>query len=336
MSEFALVARRTLYQRGPLRRALLDTSVLTSDVIAATTRREPSSFVAGARAGTVRCLIPVHVAEEVPRVLGDRHREGGGRFDLGRALDLWESQYLPVLYVVDATGLPQTPEARVLAGRDPSDVPMLLLAGVIAPVVIIGTDPDLLDSGLAVGAWRDLRSALGDVGVTEGRMADLERQADVLINITGNVVQGVMRRSGPKQLAVAAAVIAPVAGALYLRQRKRPRVGPQRQPWLPTLVEYASARLAVHVERHTRGEDRWRPAERGTPGDTLLHLVARTLVGSREPLTRTAIVERLGEAVPGVGHMVRMAAVLEVLTAHAMFVDVTGRGHWRVGRLGGR
>lgn len=31
-----------------------------------------------------------------------------------------------------------------------------------------------------------------------------------------------------------------------------------------------------------------------------------------------------------------MAAVLDVLTAHAMFVDVAGRGHWQVGRLGGR
>lgn len=72
------------------------------------------------------------------------------------------------------------------------------------------------------------------------------------------------------------------------------------------------------------------------PGGTLLHRVARRLVQSREPLTRTAIVQRLGEAVPGTGHTERMAAVLDVLTAHPMFVDVTGRGHWQVGRLGSR
>ncbi|MFE5522806.1 hypothetical protein ACFQ9Q_34595 [Streptomyces virginiae] len=135
MSELVPSRRRTLYQRGPLRRALLDTSVLTSDIISATRRRDPSSIVAGARAGTVRCLIPVHLWEEIPRVLVDRHREGG-RFVLGRSLELWHSQYVPVLYVVDAAGLPMTPEAEVLAGRDASDVPMLLLAGVIAPVVI--------------------------------------------------------------------------------------------------------------------------------------------------------------------------------------------------------
>ncbi|MER6112792.1 PIN domain-containing protein, partial [Streptomyces hirsutus] len=120
MSELAPAVRRTLYDRGPLRRALLDTSVLTTDIIAATRRLAPSSFVAGARAGTVRCLIPVHVWEEVPRVLADRHHEGG-RFDLGRALELWQSRYAPVLYVVDTAGLPMTPQAQVLAGRDASN-----------------------------------------------------------------------------------------------------------------------------------------------------------------------------------------------------------------------
>ncbi|MFE5768573.1 PIN domain-containing protein [Streptomyces sp. NPDC056485] len=334
MSELASAGRRTLYQRGMLRCALLDTSVLTTDIIAATRRPAPSSFVAGARAGTVGCLIPVHVWDEVPRVLADRHREGG-RFDLERALELWRSRYAPVLYVVDAADLPMTPEAQVLAGRDASDVPMLLLAGVIAPVVIIGTDRDLLDSGLADANWTALRAALGDVGVTEGRMSDLERQASVLMNITTGAVRGVMRMSDPKRLAVAAAVGAAVAGALYWRQRKHPRVPSQRRPVLPLMLEHASTRMAAHTARHTRGEDRWRQAELGTPGDTLLHQVARTLVSSREPLTRTAIVERLGGAVPGTGHTERMAAVLEVLTAHAMFVNV-GRAHWQVGRRGGR
>ncbi|MEU9230657.1 hypothetical protein AB0D40_40865 [Streptomyces massasporeus] len=32
----------------------------------------------------------------------------------------------------------------------------------------------------------------------------------------------------------------------------------------------------------------------------------------------------------------KKTAPKEVLTAHAMFVDVTGRGHWQVGRLGSR
>lgn len=339
MSELASAVRRTMYPRGPLRRALLDTSVLTTDIIAATRRPEPSSFVAAARAGTVRHLIPVHVWEEVPRVLADRHREGG-RSDLERALELWQSRYAPLLYVVDTAGLPMTPQAEELAARDASDVPMLLLAGVIAPVVLIGTDKDLVASGLADSEWRELRSALGDVGVTEGRMIDLEQQAGAVLSLTSNAFGSALREAfmpkGPKQIAVTVAVSATVAGGLYLWVRKRPPVPSQRKPVLPALMAYASKRMTAHETRHARGEDRWCKAELGTPGDTLLHQVARTVVSSREPLTRTAIVEHLGEAVPGAGHTGRMAAVLDVLTAHPMFVDVTGRGHWQVGRLGSR
>ncbi|GHE73806.1 hypothetical protein [Streptomyces vinaceus] len=44
---------------------------------------------------------------------------------------------------------------EVLAGRHTSDVPMLL-AGVIAPVAIIGTNRDLLDSGLSDANWTAL------------------------------------------------------------------------------------------------------------------------------------------------------------------------------------
>ncbi|MGW3231463.1 PIN domain-containing protein [Kitasatospora sp. NPDC001095] len=338
MSELAPAVRRTLYQREQLRRALLDTSVLTTDIIAATKRPDPSSFVAGARARTVRCLIPAHVWDEVPRVLADRHREGG-RFDLGRALELWQSRYAPVLYVVDTTNLPMTPQGEVLADRDASDVPMLLLADVIAPVVLIGTDKDLVASGLADADWAALRKALGDVGVTEGRMADIEQQAEVLMGTAARALgHGLAKigKSTPKQLAVLAAVGAGAAGALYWLNKKHPRVPAQRPPMLPVLMARASKEIAALTERHARGEDRWQQAERGTPGDTLLHRVARTLVGSRAPLTRTQIVERLGEDIPGAGHAARMAAVLEVLTSYAMFVEVKGRGRWQVGRLGDR
>ncbi|MBV1949135.1 MULTISPECIES: hypothetical protein [unclassified Streptomyces] len=52
---------------------------------------------------------------------------------------------------MDTTDLPMTPEAQVLAGRDASDVPMLL-AGVIVPVVLIRTGAAA--SSLACSAWR--------------------------------------------------------------------------------------------------------------------------------------------------------------------------------------
>lgn len=51
MSELAPPVRRSMYPRGPLRRALHDTSVLTTDIIAATRRPAPSSYVTTTRAG---------------------------------------------------------------------------------------------------------------------------------------------------------------------------------------------------------------------------------------------------------------------------------------------
>ncbi|MGW7579415.1 NAD(P)H-dependent flavin oxidoreductase [Streptomyces sp. NPDC054765] len=71
----------------------------------------------------------------------------------------------------------------------------------------------------------------------EGRRPDLERQADVLLNLTSDLISGAVRFSNPKRLAAAAAVGTAVAGALYWQQRKRPRVprsGSRCCPWLET------------------------------------------------------------------------------------------------------
>jgi hypothetical protein len=82
----------------------------------------------------------------------------------------------------------------VLAGRDASDVPMLL-AGVIAPVVIIRTDADGPGRQRARGRRLDRPTrGPGDVGVTKGRMADLERQASVFANLSGHLIRATMEQ----------------------------------------------------------------------------------------------------------------------------------------------
>jgi hypothetical protein len=89
----------------PSRLAVLDTSVLTTDVIAATRRQEPSSLVAAMRHQTYRGFISHRVWAEVPRVLEDRAHEGEA-FDLDRANELWWTTYLPLLRTVCTTELP--------------------------------------------------------------------------------------------------------------------------------------------------------------------------------------------------------------------------------------
>ncbi|MDG4838374.1 hypothetical protein O7631_17785 [Micromonospora sp. WMMD967] len=49
-----------------------------------------------------------------------------------------------------------TDQARRLMSRDESDANTLVLAGLLAPVVIIGEDRDILASGLAYKQWRDV------------------------------------------------------------------------------------------------------------------------------------------------------------------------------------
>jgi hypothetical protein len=128
---------------GAFRLGVFDTSVLTQDVTAALKRGEPSSILAGMQYGTLRGFIPHYVWAEVPRVLADRKREGG-TFDLVRAEQMWWEQYVPLLHVVDVNGLPMTAAADKLAHEDLSDVGILQLAGVLAPVVLLAADRDLI------------------------------------------------------------------------------------------------------------------------------------------------------------------------------------------------
>jgi hypothetical protein len=52
-------------------------------------------------------------------------------------------------------GLPTTEQSRALAKRDASDAPTLVLAGLLAPAVIIAEDRDILSTGLAYEQWKE-------------------------------------------------------------------------------------------------------------------------------------------------------------------------------------
>jgi hypothetical protein len=148
---------------------VFDTSVLATDVTAAVFRGRPSSIVDGMRYGTLRGFIPHYVWAEVPRVLADLKHEGGA-FDLAAAERLWWQQYVPLLHVVCADGLPITATADKFVREDLSDVGILQLAGVLAPVVLFAEDPDLIRHGIAVPKWRNVRAAMGKIDDAEAGM----------------------------------------------------------------------------------------------------------------------------------------------------------------------
>jgi predicted nucleic acid-binding protein len=149
-----------------VRPVVLDTGPLTSDVIRSAKSGLPSQLNVAIRLGVLRGYAASHVWAEVPRVLAQRAVRAGVPHDVLERT--WWHEYVPLIRFVDCTGLPVTDQAAALARRDPSDANTLVLAGLLAPVVIIAEDRDLVASGLAHEQWRDLYE-VADVNTRERR-----------------------------------------------------------------------------------------------------------------------------------------------------------------------
>lgn len=311
----------------PPRVAVLDTSVLTSDIIAATHRDAPSSLVAGMRDGTYRGFIAHHVWAEVPRVLENRGLDGE-QFHLGRALELWWGTYLPLLRTVCTTGLSMPAEADRLAREDPTDVPTLQLHGIIAPAVLLASDRDLRRSGLMPEPWPKVRRSVRDVGIAENKAREVTNFAGALVEGTFWVMGHAFRLA--RANVPAAAIVTLLGGAGFLKYRRT-------HPRQPGRFMAGAARMGEHVAtlampglvQHGQGSAIWMAAETGTPGMTLLHDVAGLLARSDRPMTRTAILRRLHH-VPGRTHTDRMYALYEVLRSYPAFVAVDAH-RWQLG-----
>lgn len=283
-------------------------------------------MLAALQAGTMRGFIPVSVWAEVPRVLVDRHRESHGGFDLQEAEALWWSKYIPVLHVVDTGGLPDTTLAIALAEMDPTDVPTVLLAEVLAPVVVFATDRDLRRIDLAHEDWGRTRAALGKVGPVEEMS-----QAAVVSGyaVTAGTFLGIKRlvmwaHDHPRAAAFAGVAIV-WAVARWEPHTKARSLAADLGPELRKAI-------GDGLQAHTAGEQTWAGAERGQAGASMLHRVARTLAQAPKPMTRTEILDRLGP-VEGPGHRALMAGLARMLHGYPMFVEVAA-GRWQVGRAG--
>ncbi|MEE4597465.1 PIN domain-containing protein [Streptomyces sp. DSM 41524] len=306
---------------GGFRPGVFDTSVLTQDITAALKRGQPSSILAGMQHGTLRGFIPHYVWAEVPRVLADRKREGGS-FDLVRAEQLWWQQYVPVLHVVCVNGLPMTPAADKLAHEDLSDVGILQLAGVLAPVVLFASDRDLIRQGVAVPNWEAVRGVLGRIGRAEAGMEG----STATIVAAGYGLAGAARIARAHPVAAAAAVTA--AGVYAYRNRSRFSSDTRTK-----LVRFGAEAFRIlgepFVQHEVHGRE-WAQARRGTGGDDLLSRVARLLARSPEPMTRTDILAALPASVQE-PHRRQMEGLRRLLHRFPAFHQAAP-GRWQLGR----
>ncbi|MET7575203.1 PIN domain-containing protein [Streptomyces sp. NPDC005492] len=265
------------------RLGVFDTSVLTSDITAALKRGKPSSILAGMRYGTLRGFIPHYVWAEVPRVLADRKDEGGD-FDLMAAERLWWEEYVPLLHVVCVNGLPMSAAADRLAQEDLSDVGIIQLADVLAPVVLLAADRDLIRLDVAARDWPALRAVLGKIGAAERAV----RRSDTLVEVSGRSLIGTARLTRAHPLAAGAVAVA--AGIYVYRNRARL---PQARATLARVGMEVLQTLAEPYARHELHTSTWKDAERGEAGDDELSLVARLLARAPAPMTRTDILAAL-------------------------------------------
>ncbi|MEU3051781.1 PIN domain-containing protein [Streptomyces griseus] len=306
---------------GSFRLGVFDTSVLTSDVVSALGRGEPSSILAGMQHGTLRGFIPHYVWAEVPRVLADRKREGGA-FDFRTAEELWWREYIPLLHVVPTTGLPMTPAADKIAHEDLSDIGAAQLTGLIGPVVLLAEDRDLIRHGIAAKDWRKVRAGLGKLGGAEAKVR-------VNITLTLHAGRGAARLG---RLAWAYPVVTTVVAAAFgigmhgLRGRLRPEA---QAAWKEAGKTLAMVFGTPFVE-HEKYEAAWNEVEYGAPGVDLLSKVARTLACSPQPLTRTAILEKLSPPLAE-PHRRQMDGLGRLLHRFPAFHQA-GPGRWQLGR----
>ncbi|GHE51502.1 PIN domain-containing protein [Streptomyces capitiformicae] len=305
---------------GGFRIGVFDTSVLTQDITATLKRRRPSSILDGMRYGTLRGFIPHYVWAEVPRVLADLKSEGR-TFDLAAAERLWWGQYIPLLHVVCVNGLPMTPAADKLAQEDLSDVGILQLAGVLAPVVLFAADPDLIRHEVAARDWGALRALLGKIGAAERAV----RSSTTTVELSGRSLLATVRLARAHPLATGA--LAAAAGIYAYRNRIRL---PQARTTLSRFGIEALMALSEPFDRHERHTRTWTDAERGTAGDDVLSLIARLLARAPAPMTRTDILAALPHTVRE-PHRRQMDGLGRLLHRVPAFHQPTS-GKWQLGR----
>lgn len=129
-----------------IRAAMVDASFLVSDILRSTRSRKQGPFLDALNSGVLRAFVAHQVWAEVPRSV--RRAAVEQHLDAAVAEQIWWREYIPWIRVVEVEGLPAIQGNAVLS-RDASDVPTMQLASLLVPVVVLASDHDLQDPGIA-------------------------------------------------------------------------------------------------------------------------------------------------------------------------------------------
>jgi len=311
---------------------VIDTSVITSDVIKSAKGGLPSPLYLAMETGLVRGYMAHHTWAEVPRVLAKRALRAN--CDLAVVEKLWWDRYVKLIRFVPTADLPPgDPQLeKALGARDASDLPTLKLASLIAPAVVLAADRDLVDIGLAYERWWDVPEAIRKMVAGQGGTELAARVVFGSAYATAALVRGTVRAL--QRPWIAAVVLAAAAVAAVTRDMWYPHLRERAGQASPTVRDAAASAgrwVLGRFEDYGRALAVWSAARRGSPGQTLTHAVARQLAASPEPMTRTEIADRLRAQVVARGHQAVMTDLQATLNRHQAFCRVT-RHRWQLGK----
>jgi|HubBroStandDraft_1064217.scaffolds.fasta_scaffold15273_3 hypothetical protein len=319
---------------------VIDTSVITGDVIKTVKGNLPSPLFLALSTGLMRAYMAHHTWAEVPRVLKKRAALEG--VDPEAAERLWWTSYVAIIRFVSTSGLPPGDPAldQTLQARDPTDLPTLRLASLIAPAVVLAADADLQDIGLAYERWWEIPDIVRKIVAGQG---STELAATALFG-AGHGIAAAIRGSARllQRPPVAAGVLGVIALAVITRKAWYPvvkhRIG-QASPQARQITGTVGRAVWQMLQQHLAAVGAWSSAQRGQPGQTLLHRVARLLATSPKAMTRTEIAAQLKTDVARRRHQAVMTDLSVILNGYQAFSEVS-HGRWQLGKtnanLGGQ
>jgi hypothetical protein len=311
---------------------VIDTSVITTDVIKASRAGLPSPLFLAMRTGLVRGFMAHHTWAEVPRVLAKRCPHEG--VDPAVAEALWWRDYVKIIRFVSTAGLPSPDPAleRALDLRDKSDLPTLVLASLIAPTVVLAADADLKDIGLAYERWWEVPAAVRKMVAGRGS-AEFAARAVFGAGYGAILgIRGAVRLA--RKPAVAGTLVVLLGLAAATRRYWEPALRAKIEKWQPETRDLLGTmwRATSRVfEEYGAAFTIWTSAQRGKCGRTLIHRVARILATCPSPMTRTEILKHLTGDVSDPSHRDMMYELYAALRSHRAFHEPT-RGRWQLGK----
>jgi hypothetical protein len=314
-----------------IRPVVVDTSFLVVDLLEAARRGRETDFLQALEHGSLRGFAAHHVWAEMGRKCRDVPLARG--LDPERASDIWWAEYVPRLHFVDTAGL-DVPLADAILPRDPSDAGTFALAGLLAPVVVLSTDLDIIDPGVATRSYRVLVEDAGVItlacqGAWSGLIA-MSLGVEGVKAIGRGLARAAAHATGPPVFF--AVLLAGVMTTDWWVPRLRDRA-PRLWRDARSLAEQATPHIAELARQYQSATAAWDESAFEGVSSFRQQAVARLLAAASAPMSRSAITAALEPTATARKRRQLMAELTGVLGEVPAF-DCVGRWHWKLGRRG--